>query len=121
MESPTDDFNVHVCAAEERDMNYCNCPNCQTVNCPNAPADEAAETTKTDDTKQSAGVPRMGLMGFETWTPYGQRRDSDGAQVVLARSSRGYPTEFPHYEWATMPLLTTCYEGAPTAARRLTL
>lgn len=47
---------------------------------------------------------RKGLMKGSVWTPYARRIDADGTCVILARNENGYPTEFPLYEWGTMPL-----------------
>ena len=48
------------------------------------------------------GSERLGASGG-VWTATGERVDDDGVKVIEAIHTNGYPSEFPWWEWQTMP------------------
>lgn len=50
----------------------------------------------------ATGSERLGASGG-VWTTTGERVDADGVKVIEATHTNGYRSEFPWWEWQTMP------------------
>lgn len=57
-----------------------------------------------DARQNDATEARQGWTRNSVWVPYAKRLNEDGTLCILARNEVSYPTDFPIYEWQTMPL-----------------